>query len=65
MYDFTLAISCPVKTSNIPSKFIKYIDVPLFKAVTACFYPSFQKEYNTSNVKEAVGMTRIACARRK
>ena len=34
MYGFTLAISCSVKTSNIPSKFVKYIDVPLFKAVT-------------------------------
>ena len=34
MYGFTLAISCCVKTSNIPSKFVKYIDVPLFKAVT-------------------------------
>ena len=33
MYGFTLAISCCVKTSNIPSKFVKYIDVPLFKAV--------------------------------
>ena len=34
MYGFTLAISCSVKTSNIPSKFVKYIDDPLFKAVT-------------------------------
>ena len=34
MYGFTLAISCCVKTSNIPSKFDKYIDVPLFKAVS-------------------------------
>ena len=34
MYGFTLAISCCVKISNIPSKFVKYIDGPLFKAVT-------------------------------
>ena len=34
MYGFTLAISCSVKTSNIPKRFVKYIDVPLFKAVT-------------------------------
>ena len=34
MYGFPLAISCCVKISNIPSKFVKYIDVPLFKAVT-------------------------------
>ena len=33
MYGFTLAISCCVKTSNILSIFVKYIDVPLFKAV--------------------------------
>ena len=32
MYGFTLTISC-VKTSNILSKFVKYIDVTLFKAV--------------------------------
>ena len=38
MYGFTLAISCSVKTSNIPSKFVKYIDVPLFKAVTLVVY---------------------------
>ena len=39
MYGFTLAISCCVKTSNIPSKFVKYIDVhPLFKAVTLVVY---------------------------
>ena len=36
MCGFTLAISCCVKISNIPSKFVKYIDVPLFKAVTVC-----------------------------
>ena len=35
MYDFTSAISCFVETSNIPSKFVKYIDAPCFKAVTA------------------------------
>ena len=35
MYGFTLAISRCVKTSNIQSKFITYIDVPLFKAVTS------------------------------
>ena len=34
MYGFTLAIFCFVKPSNIPSKFIEYIDVLLFKAVT-------------------------------
>ena len=34
MYGFPLAISCCLKISNIPSKFVKYIDVPLFKAVT-------------------------------
>ena len=34
MYGFPLAISCCVKISNIPTKFVKYIDVPLFKAVT-------------------------------
>ena len=34
MYGFTLAISCCIKTSNIPSKIFKYIDVPLLKAVT-------------------------------
>ena len=34
MSGFTLAISCCVKTSNIPCKFIKYINVPLFKDVT-------------------------------
>ena len=33
MYGFPLAISCCVKISNIPSKFVKYIDVPLFKAM--------------------------------
>ena len=33
MYGFPLAMSCCVKISNIPSKFVKYIDVPLFKAV--------------------------------
>ena len=33
MYGFTLAVSCCVKTSNIPGKFVKYIDLPLFKAV--------------------------------
>ena len=38
VYGFTLAISCCVKTSNIPSKFVKYIDVPLFKAVTLVVY---------------------------
>ena len=31
----------------------------------ACFYPSLPKEYNISNVKEAVGMQRKACACRK
>ena len=35
MYGCTLAISRCVKTSNIQSKFITYIDVPLFKAVTS------------------------------
>ena len=34
MSGFTLAISCCVKTSNIPCKFVKYIDFALFKAVT-------------------------------
>ena len=34
MYGFPLAMFCCVKISNIPSKFVKYIDVPLFKAVT-------------------------------
>ena len=34
MYGFTIAIFCFVKTSNIPSKFIEYIDVLLLKAVT-------------------------------
>ena len=38
MYGFILAISCCVKTSNIPSKFVKYIDVPLSKAVTLVVY---------------------------
>ena len=34
MYGFTLAIARCIKTLNIPSKILKYIDVPLFKAVT-------------------------------
>ena len=35
MYDFTLAISCCVKNqTSQASIFVKYIDVPLFKAVT-------------------------------
>ena len=34
MHGFTLAISCCVKTSDITSKFVKQIDVLLFKAVT-------------------------------
>ena len=34
MYGFPLVISCCVKISNIQGKFVKYIDVPLFKAVT-------------------------------
>ena len=34
MYIFTLVISSCVKTREIPSKLVKYIDVPLFKAVT-------------------------------
>ena len=34
MYSFPLAISCCVKISNVPNKFFKYIDVPLFKAAT-------------------------------
>ena len=38
MYGFPLAISCCVKISNIISKFVRYIDVPLFKAVTLCYY---------------------------
>ena len=38
MYGFTLAISCCVKASNIPSKFVKYIDSPLFIAVTLVVY---------------------------
>ena len=41
MYGSTLAISCSVKTSNIPIKFVKYIDVPQFKAVTV---HAFQKK---------------------
>ena len=32
---------------------------------SAYFYPSLSKEYNISNVKEAVGMQRKACACRK
>ena len=38
MYGFPLAISCRVKISNIPSKYVKYIDVPLFKAATLVVY---------------------------
>ena len=38
MYGFTLAISCSVKTSNIPSKFVKYINLSLFEAVTSAVY---------------------------
>ena len=38
MYGFTISIYCCVKTSSIPSKFVKYIDVPLFKAVTLVVY---------------------------
>ena len=37
MYGFTLAISCSVKTLNISSKFVKYIDVRPFEAVTDIF----------------------------
>ena len=50
MYGFTLAISCCVKTSNIPSKFVKYIDVPLFKAVTVFFI--IKKLYGSCFVDE-------------
>ena len=38
MYGFTLAISGFVKTSNISSKFVKYIDVPLFEALILVVY---------------------------
>ena len=38
MYGFPLAISCCVKISKIPSKFVKYTDVPLFKAFTLVVY---------------------------
>ena len=43
MYGFPLAISCCVKISNIPSKSVKYIDVPLFKAVTLVVYGAAMK----------------------
>ena len=33
--------------------------------VSAYFYPSLSKKYNISNVKEAAGMQRKACACRK
>ena len=49
MYGFTLAISCSVKTSNIPSKFVKYIDVPLFKAVTLVVYDAAINWVNISS----------------
>ena len=38
MYGFPLAISCCVKMSNIPSTFIKYNHIPLFKAVPLVAY---------------------------
>ena len=38
MYGFPLSISYCVEVSNIPNKFVKYIDVPLFKAVTLVLY---------------------------
>ena len=50
MYGFTLAISCCVKISNIPSKFVKYIDVPLFKAVTP-FEPEVENFVNVVTIE--------------
>ena len=38
MYGFPLALSCCVKILNILSKFVKYTDVPLIKAVTLVVY---------------------------
>ena len=52
MYGFTLAISCCVKTSNIPSKFVKYIDVPLFKAVTSRLLECIISEFINGNKNE-------------
>ena len=49
MYGFTLEISCCVKTSNIPSKLVKYIDVPLFKAVTLVVYGAAINRVNMSS----------------
>lgn len=38
MYSFPLVISCCDNLSNIPSKFVKYNDDPLFKVVTLVLY---------------------------
>ena len=47
MYGFTLAISCCVKTSNIPGKFAKYIDVPLFKALKEICSKFTRKQFHS------------------
>ena len=49
VYGFTLAISCCVKTSNIPSKLVKYTDVPLFKAVALAVYGAAINRANMSS----------------
>ena len=38
MHGFSVTISCCVKILNIPNKFVKYSNVPLFKAATLVAY---------------------------